>query len=430
MSNPCPQGNGTTIGTVQEFTLQCESNLRGETISSEDADSFLECVDLCANFHPRCEGVVFNRRTCDLKADIRKDDESRRFDAAVAQFPIATSNCDSLGARSEAGSRNFDMFCGSIIEENDLSQDFAPTFVDCMDRCASTGGCGAVSFDASMDNGFKNCYLKRAGSSALEPSRREGMDTAVLSNSAAVEAQFDPAPTAAPSEIPTVSPSENGKSPHSYVGVQAVADSTPASPPPATVAPASTATLTPLTPLPTTPVLTMLSTTADFGLTSAPMSILTSTVLSVVTTIPAGIMTTPPAASIDPSSSSSSPGPMSNAWIAAPIVGSVAAVTAVAVAFVLWGRRHAARPGGDEGLVGRLLSVSGRGSAKAWKGHGGGQFYGHSWRVRHKLADEELDGSRQSSRTGHPAVLAPARGAARSATRGSPMDGIPAFLRQ
>jgi PAN domain-containing protein len=180
MSNPCPRDNGTTIGTSQEFVLHCDSSLSGDTLSSEDADSFLECVDLCADSHPKCEGVIFNRRTCDLMAGIRIDDDSRRFDAAVAQFPRATSSCDGLGTQSQGGGKTFDLFCGNLIDGNDLSQNFAPTFVDCMDQCSATDACSGVSFDASMNNGFKNCYMKGSGNS--EPSLRAGMDTAIVAN--------------------------------------------------------------------------------------------------------------------------------------------------------------------------------------------------------------------------------------------------------
>jgi len=197
MSNPCPDGNGTAIGTLQRFTLQCDSNLFGDTIGSQDADSFLQCVDLCSSFHPKCEGVVFNRRTCDFKAGIRRDRDSRRFDAAIAEFPRASSNCGTLGGTAAAGNRNYNLQCGNVINGNDMVQAFAPTLVDCLGQCSTTAGCTAVSYDASLDQGFKNCYLKNA---ATDMFAQAGIDTAVVNNAAVVA---DPAPTSESPDLQT-----------------------------------------------------------------------------------------------------------------------------------------------------------------------------------------------------------------------------------
>jgi hypothetical protein len=106
--------------------------------------------------------------------------------------------------------------------------------------------------------------------------------------------------------------------------------------------------------------------------------------------------------------------------MAAPIVGSVAAVVVVAVLFVLWGRRRRQATPGSGGLASRLLE-------RSRSLHGGSGTYGHSWRVRHKLADEESD--RQSSRSG-PQPEMTGHSAGRSPGKGSPLDGVPAFLRQ
>ena len=215
MSNPCPEGNGTTIGTDQQFTLDCDTRLVGDTIGSQDADSFLQCVDLCSSFHPKCEGVVFNRRTCDFKAGVRRDRDSRRFDAAMAVFPSATSNCGQLGNSARSGRKRYNMFCGQIINGRDMVQTHAPTLLDCMGQCSFTDGCDAVSFDASMDQGFKNCYLKTGDGDG--PLSQNGIDTAVVNNAAVADSDPEPEPesaapvsVASPDPVPTTSKPSTG----------------------------------------------------------------------------------------------------------------------------------------------------------------------------------------------------------------------------
>ena len=212
MSNPCPEGNGTTLGTFQQFTIQCDSRLLGDTIGSQDADSFLQCVDLCSSFHPKCEGVVFNRRTCDFKGSSRRDRDSRRFDAAIADFPRATSECRQLDGTAASGNKNYSLQCGRIINGNDISQAFAPNMLDCLSQCSSTNGCVAVSFDASLDQGFKNCYMKDGSGEVLT---QDGIDTAVVNN-AAVAADPPPATSAAPAPIQCKSP-HHSRSPGWFV---------------------------------------------------------------------------------------------------------------------------------------------------------------------------------------------------------------------
>ena len=180
-----------------------------------------------------------------------------------------------------------------------------------------------------------------------------------------------------------------------------------------------------------------------------------------VTTIPIGFSPLTTLNGLDPLSTTApqaaeAPGPTSQAWIAAPVVGSVAAVTVVAVAFVMWGRRSSrrgSRPSSSRGIVDRLPFSRARsepGTPKSMSSRGGGQFWGNSWRVgRRKPLDEDSDRSVPVSRAGPslpvsrsgpapevklvPEMPAVESGSAEAAARpgqGSAMDGIPAFLRQ
>jgi len=214
--DPCPASNGTIIGTVQQFVLLCGADVLGDTINTTATTSLGACTDACATNHPRCEAVSFDGRQCALKANVftRQALSSRRVDTAMAQFPQATSNCDTLGATSVSGTGNFNVFCGAAITGNDLLQTFSQTFQACMGVCATTAGCSAVSFDASMALGFQNCYLKSATRSAQGGQggqgglrSRQGIDSAVFNSTVAVQAQVsqvavDSTPTA-PLDVPS-----------------------------------------------------------------------------------------------------------------------------------------------------------------------------------------------------------------------------------
>ncbi|SPQ25493.1 b70aff9a-902b-487a-8f75-5a5b7bcaae2e [Thermothielavioides terrestris] len=118
---PCPGGNGTTIGTDQSFTVLCNTDLGGDVLSRPSAGD------------------------------------------------LTASNCPTLNGAQQALGTSFTTLCGFIIDGNDISQNYAPTFQDCMGQCASTTGCAALSFDPSQNLGFKNCYLKTTVTNSSAP---------------------------------------------------------------------------------------------------------------------------------------------------------------------------------------------------------------------------------------------------------------------
>jgi len=182
---PCPRKNGTTVGTIQEFTLLCGLNLAGTVINSTDVKSLDECADHCALTHPKCEGFSLNDGNCEMKGDIDTDKthEARGFNAAMGLFPSASSNCGKLGSSTTAGNTEFNVFCDSNIDGNDISQSFAASFQDCLGQCTSRKGCGSVSFDPSMSQGFQNCYLKGPAAKSKTVAKT-GIDTAIVNNDA------------------------------------------------------------------------------------------------------------------------------------------------------------------------------------------------------------------------------------------------------
>ncbi|KAK4200966.1 hypothetical protein QBC40DRAFT_224317 [Triangularia verruculosa] len=321
-NNPCTRGsgNGTTIGSFQDFTVFCNTNLDGDVIERIDAFDLTACMDLCSSFHPRCDGASFDGARCFLKTRLAPVDPRQLFrgiDSGIASFPEASSNCVTLPATQTALGTNFQIMCGFIIAGSDLSQNFAPTFQDCLGQCAVTSGCAAVSFDPSLDLGFKNCYLKTgvANPGDLAADRR--------TDSARIIAAGDPnqpPPGPGVSTIPVPSGAANGN------GV--VFFTPPANP---SITPSSIE----LPPATTTAPL------ADALTTSLP-EIISSTELA------------PPPFAF-PTASSPNPfpdtfsgdnesAPSSNAWIAAPVVGSVAAIALIVISFIMLKRRRQSSP--------------------------------------------------------------------------------------
>ncbi|KAK3294324.1 uncharacterized protein B0H64DRAFT_184421 [Chaetomium fimeti] len=353
---PCPNGNGTTFGTFQEFTALCDTNLNGDFLDRIDAFDFTTCVDLCSSFHPKCEGASFDGSRCTLRNNLRADNQrfSRRSESAIASFPGASSNCVTLGGAQDALGTRFTTMCGFIINGNDMGQNFAPTFQDCLGQCAATTGCAAISFDPSQDLGFKNCYLKTAVGNPRAIAADRRTDSALV---AAAEDDSDSSSAAAP---PTSSPepsSEPSPDPSpSNPGVSTI--------PLSSAVPAGGGGVVFFTPPPGASTTLIPST---LPATSLPAPATTNPVTDALSS---SLATTPPFPFPFPSSSSSTP-PLSSseaapdsaagqgaaaevtsmAWVAAPVVGGVAAVALVAVSFVLLRRRRrgGAASGGGEG---------------------------------------------------------------------------------
>lgn len=164
-SPPCPNASGETIGTGLELTLSCGSSLDGEVLETIDQAETLEaCANFCGTFHPRCDGVNFSEEDgCRLIGGVGGAGESQSSfgdDSAVANYPSLPSSSCSDGENTAQGGQEFDAMCGQVINGGDLVQRHRRTYDECAEDCAGTTDCMAFSFEASMDQGFMNCYLK------------------------------------------------------------------------------------------------------------------------------------------------------------------------------------------------------------------------------------------------------------------------------
>jgi hypothetical protein len=284
----------------------------GDVLDTPDATDFNDCVNICSSHHPRCDGVTFNGKKCFLKGNIQPDKTRPAgfFDGAAALFPPASSNCGSLGSSAAVSGTNFGIFCGIKNSGAEISQAFASTFQDCMTQCSTTSGCGGVSYEAAMTQGFNNCYLKKSSVGAGDNASTSGFDTAILqANAAAAGGGSSAAQSVVPSTITPV---------------------VKTTPPPLPITQTITSVVTSVslaagnvsvTELLTVPYTTVFSSTED--------------------AVPSA--TDGAAGSTQGTDSGSGSGDgMSRAWIAAPVVGSAAAIVIIAVLFVFLKRRKRA----------------------------------------------------------------------------------------
>ncbi|KAK3935792.1 hypothetical protein QBC46DRAFT_396622 [Diplogelasinospora grovesii] len=370
-SLPCPRGNGTEIGTSQQFTLVCNSNINGKPIDAPvDASDFTACVDLCSAHHPRCDAVTFDGKNCQLMDNLRDDPTrpARRFDAAVGIFQTATSNCPTLGGAQAAQGINFSLTCGSIINGYDMTQNFAPTLQDCMGQCANTTNCAALSFDPSQAQGFKNCYLKTAVANSSDILADQGIDSAQVANNAVAAsssaaaaapvpvpttvsaAPVAPAPAPATTDagataIPPASTSNSGGivffTPPGVSTAVASAEA-PASSTDSALSEAATSVLSS-----STASATDLLTTATTSASANPLppylpkpSSSTSSVFGLFPTTTGSIASATDITATPDASTQGDSGGTSQAWIAAPVVGSVAALVLIVLSFMMLKRRR------------------------------------------------------------------------------------------
>ncbi|KAK4144564.1 uncharacterized protein C8A04DRAFT_11363 [Dichotomopilus funicola] len=362
---PCPGGNGTTIGSVQEFTTLCNTALDGDVLMQLPAFDFTTCVDICSSSHPKCDGATFSGGQCMLMANIRRQSQRRRRtrDSAIASFPNASSNCVTLGGSQRALGTNFTTMCGFIINGSDIGQNFAPTFQDCLGQCAATRGCAAVSYDPSLNLGFKNCYLKTniANPNTIAADRRT--DSALVAAAAADPASSSPPPpptsTSSPSPAPPPPPPSSSSGGGGVFFTPPPGATTNPAPPPTTTPPPISEESSPIpsslslpSPSESTP-----SATSTTSTTSTPPVLNTIPFIFPIPTPSPSDSTAPDASGSNSNTAGTDTSNM--AWVAAPVVGGVAAIALVAVSFIMLRRRRRGN-GGQE-------------KRKAYRGGSGGE---------------------------------------------------------
>ncbi|GAW18191.1 hypothetical protein ANO14919_076650 [Xylariales sp. No.14919] len=349
---PCPAGNGTMIGGQQQFVVFCNARFRGNEVLRQKTDSLETCTELCTSFqNPRCEGAQFaNNNDCVLVGNLVPEGTrpSRFFDSAAAVFPQPgpTSSCLQQGTGTTFLSQNsrYTLQCGKIVNGNDLEQQFQMTFESCIAACSANSACGGVSYDPRQATGFKNCYLKTT-IDVTSVFDKASVDSAVLMDNAdqAVETS-----TIAIADAPTA-------------GTSGTTTFVTAIPVPSTVS-------VPITVIPTGSAAEASSETTFTGTNNDPGDVNSHG---------------------RPKFNSTGPSASSNAWIAAPIIGSIAALALILTILVLWQRRRRRRdnPPLANGKA-NPISRAARGLGGAASRVSRGQIFGGE---KTRLGDSESD---------------------------------------
>ncbi|KAI1428252.1 hypothetical protein F5Y12DRAFT_48304 [Xylaria sp. FL1777] len=376
---PCPDGNGTMIGSQEKFVVFCNSRFQGDEVLRQKADSLMACANLCTSFqNPRCEGAQFkDNNDCVLIGNMQPKGtrKSRFFDSVAAVFPQPgpTSSCSQQGTGNTFLSQDarFTLQCGKIANGGDLEQQFQMTFESCIAACSANPACRGISFDPQQTAGFQNCYLK----TKIDPANifaKAGVDSALLADDtnqaadAGTGAGADPgAGAGAGASALTAAVSEST----TYVTVI---------PEPGTVS-------IPVTVLPTSSTSALAASTgADDGRGGGGGGVVNSN-------------SRPKFGG--PASSASS-----NAWIAAPVIGSIAALTLILAFFVLWQRRRRRDNSSPaDGAAGSRMSRAARGLEDATARMSRGRIFG-SDKTRVKILESDDDSRYGNSRGGFKVV--------------------------
>ncbi|KAI1279178.1 hypothetical protein F5Y07DRAFT_51240 [Xylaria sp. FL0933] len=369
---PCPQGNGTMIGDQQKFVVFCNTRFRGDEVLRQKADSLATCAGLCTTFqNPRCEGAQFkDNNDCVLLGNLVPEGTrpTRFFDSAAAIFPQPgpTSSCSQQGTGNTFLSQNsrFTLQCGKIVNGGDLEQQFQMTFESCIAACSANPTCSGVSYDPSQTAGFQNCYLK----TTIDPANvfaKAGVDSAILASD--VNQVADASASASVSvSVSTLTTAGAGAETTTYVTV--IPDPGTVSIPVTVTPSSSTAALAAATPKASTKAASSGADDAD-GV--------------------GGVNN-----SGRPRFGGPAPSASSNAWIAAPVIGGIAALTLLLAIFVLWQRRRRR----DDGPSSRRGDGGGGPMSRAARGLEGtadriarGRIFGGGGSEKTRLRDSSSD---------------------------------------
>jgi PAN domain len=188
----CPFNNGSPqlIDSGLNFTIHCNQDFGGgdycpnspignSTGCPFHTNSLSECMQLCSEAHPLCSGVSYNPDMIDGYANCYlKNDTSVGFKlqsglvvhSAVVNIANLTSNC-TQGASITSNGKSYNQNCNQNRPGHDLSVYHDTSLDKCLDTCATwtAGGqsCVGVVFDAYMEMGWENCYVKNATGTPL-----------------------------------------------------------------------------------------------------------------------------------------------------------------------------------------------------------------------------------------------------------------------
>ncbi|KAH6611953.1 hypothetical protein C7974DRAFT_87962 [Boeremia exigua] len=135
-----------------------------------------ECVRICTDQSPLCKGVSWNPdysigfANCWPKTGYENaintpaEKDGILHSVTITSFDSVDDSCPSTETYSTTNNNNFDIHCGQANDGTNLTQVHTQNVTSCMNSCATTDKCVGVVFDTTLQDGFKNCYLKNTTS--------------------------------------------------------------------------------------------------------------------------------------------------------------------------------------------------------------------------------------------------------------------------
>ncbi|KAK3081183.1 hypothetical protein LTS18_009328 [Coniosporium uncinatum] len=159
------------------------------------ANSFADCMDSCSKSHDYCAGVAWNPgmesgySNCFPKIPAFVNaprTNSNIAHLAIAQPPNLNNTCQDSGTHVASNRKQFTISCNQDRVATNIAVYHDTSLENCAETCATynSGNCTAVVFDANMEKGYENCYLK-AGNGV--PNRNSDFLVAILSDELAKE---------------------------------------------------------------------------------------------------------------------------------------------------------------------------------------------------------------------------------------------------
>jgi hypothetical protein len=140
-----------------------------------------ECVRICTDQSPLCKGVSWNPdysigyANCWPKTGYGNDkivkpptSQGIIHSVAITSLDLPDKNCPTDKTYSTTSNNNFNVNCGQTNDGTNITSVHSLNITSCMDTCATTDKCVGVVFDTTLQDGFKNCYLKNTTSTVSD----------------------------------------------------------------------------------------------------------------------------------------------------------------------------------------------------------------------------------------------------------------------
>lgn len=149
----------------------------GAFVGFYHAKTLDECIRICTDQSPLCKGVSWNpdysigfancwpKTGSDENSLISPDTKlGVVHSVAITSFDSVDDNCPSSNTYSTTDNNNFEIHCGQVNDGTNITRIHTQNVTSCMDSCATTDKCVGVVFDSTLQDGFRNCYLKNTTS--------------------------------------------------------------------------------------------------------------------------------------------------------------------------------------------------------------------------------------------------------------------------